>query len=178
MCRKLNLISILFAAVTFLGVPRVSALTLQDLKQDAELTPEKFASQFAGFQFVYRGKVQSPRTFLKTRSGDCDDYAILAAAVLREKGYTPRLIAVRMPEVVHVVCYIEETKSYLDYNFRGREQTIACEPEMAAIARSVAKSYGSRWTSASEFTFDDGLKRLVSTVRDQDTARRIASLGR
>ena len=179
MCRKLNLIAICLSVLGFFSIPGTSAVSLQDLELDPNLTPEKFAQQFAGFKFVFRGKIQDSRTFLATRSGDCDDYAILAANVLREKGYTPRLIAVRMPGLVHVVCYIEETQSYLDYNFRGRKETIACTPALESIGASVAKSYNSRWTSASEFTFSDGVKRLVATVRDDNRSgseRRIAGL--
>jgi hypothetical protein len=84
---------------------------------------------------------------------------------------------VRMPKVVHVVCFIEETSSYLDYNQRSSASgTIPSRPEIADIARSVAKSYGTKWTSASEFTFESGAKRLVQTVLEKD--RQLASAAR
>src|SRR5688572_28170495 len=95
------------------------AVSLDDLRNMEGLTPQKFASYFSDFEFKFRAEVQSPEVFLATESGDCDDYSILAATILKEKGYTPRLISVRMPDVTHVVCYIEETKSYLDYNNRS-----------------------------------------------------------
>ena len=150
------------------------ALTLEQLETSAHLTPERFASFFRSFAFHFHTEVQSHETFLATESGDCDDYAILASNVLRRHGYSPRLIAVRMPKIVHVVCYIPETNSYLDYNLRAQGSGLAeCRPEIAEVARNVAKSYGAKWSSASEFTFQAGAKRLVQTVlegRDKQLA--------
>jgi len=72
---------------------------------------------------------------------------------------------VRMPGVTHVVCYVEETGAYLDYNFRNSSTPlIKCGASTADIAESVARSYNLRWNSSSEFTFRSGVKRLVHTV--------------
>jgi hypothetical protein len=141
------------------------ALTLEQIETSLDLTPERFAGFFRSFAFRFHAEVQSSELFLASESGDCDDYAILAAKVLRRHGYSPRLIAVRLPKIVHVVCYIPETNSYLDYNLRALGSgLVECRPEIAEIARSVARSYGAKWSSASEFTFQDGAKRLVQTV--------------
>jgi hypothetical protein len=141
------------------------AVTLEQIDRSANLTPERFAGFFRSFSFRFHAEVQSSETFLATESGDCDDYAILASNVLRHHGYSPRLIAVRMPKIVHVICYIPETNSYLDYNLRARGSgLVECRPEVSEIARSVARSYGAKWSSASEFTFQEGAKRLVQTV--------------
>ncbi len=155
-------------------------ITVDDLRNTPGLTPKKFASYFRNFDFKFRREVQSPEAFLATQSGDCDDYSTLAASVLSEKGYTPRLIAVRMPGITHVVCYIEETGSYLDYNARGFwNRLVRSENSLEAIARSVASSYGTKWTSASEFTYEDGVKRLVATVVEPEKEEsRFASLFR
>jgi|SRR5687768_11782483 len=142
-----------------------AALNVEDLRKEKNLTPPRFASYFRDFSFSFRKEVQRPNTFLATKIGDCDDYSVLAASVLRERGYTPRLISVRMPGVTHVVCYIEETRSYLDYNFRG--YTVAISPAdnvLQKIADNVARSYGVGWSSVSEFTYDSGVKRLVQTM--------------
>jgi hypothetical protein len=142
-----------------------SALTLEQIENSPELTPQRFAGFFRSFAFRFHTEVQSADAFLTTESGDCDDYAILASSVLRRHGYNPRLIAVRMSRMVHVVCYVPETKSYLDYNLRAQSSgLVECRPEIAEVARSVAKSYGAKWCSASEFTFQEGAKRLVQTV--------------
>jgi hypothetical protein len=159
------------------------AVTLQELRNTPDLTPSTFASHFSNFDFCFRAEIQSPDVFLATQSGDCDDYSTLAADVLREKGYSPRLVTIRMPKVVHVVCYIEETGAYLDYNVRAEStRLVKCESSLDAIAASVARSYGTKWTSVSEFTFSQGTKRLVSTVlpgkTDKNNARRFASLFR
>jgi hypothetical protein len=153
-------------------------LTLEEIRNASDLTPQKFASFFRDFEFRFRSEVQEPQVFLATESGDCDDYAILAAMILRERGYTPRLITVRMPNLVHVVCYIEETKSYLDYNNRNYFlRTVSCGNTLEEIAKKVAKASKLRWTSVSEFTYDAGVKRLVRTVVEGE-AQSVASLSR
>ncbi|MHB8523928.1 MAG: transglutaminase-like domain-containing protein [Limisphaerales bacterium] len=158
------LLALWLAATPLLGV------TLEDLRRDSKLTPQRFARYFADFQFKYHTEVQAPEVFLASESGDCDDYATLAAMVLSEKGYTTRLVTVRMPGVVHVVCYVAETGCYLDYN--NREfliRTVGTNGSLADIARKVAWSFGGSWTSASEFTFQDGVKRTVTTVARDGT---------
>src|SRR4051794_24751644 len=92
------------------------AATLDEIRSTENLTPQKFASFFSNFEFKYHHAIQPPETFLATESGDCDDYATLASRVLKERGYTTRLVTIRMPKVTHVVCYVEESKCYLDYN--------------------------------------------------------------
>lgn len=155
----------------FAVVANASAVSLQQLRSTPDLDPQKFAAYFADFDFTFRAKVQPPEIFLASKDGDCDDYATLAAEILAERGFTPRLIAIRMPRVVHVVCYIEETGAFLDFNARSApEQTISCDNTIEAVAQAVAKSYGTRWNTASEFTFENGLKRLVATVqRNKET---------
>lgn len=153
------------------------AVSLEDLRRQ-DLTPPKFASYFSSFQFNFRKEIQPPEIFLSKRAGDCDDYSTLAAAVLREKGYTPRLISVRMPGVTHVVCYIEETRSYLDYNFRGHTVAVNSGDVLQSIAETVARSYGRTWSSASEFTYSSGVKRLVHTVVEPKQEKTFASVFR
>lgn len=175
--RSIQFFSVLTIVAAFASV---SAITLEDLRSQRDLTPYEFASHFKGFQYAFRKSVQPPKVFLASKSGDCDDYSTLAAAVLREKGYTPRLIAVRMPGVVHVVCYIEEVNGYLDYNNRNSAETlVSCANDLAAIAQSVGISYQLNWTSVSEFTFAGGAKRLVQTVLEsKKEARSFAGLFR
>ena len=140
------------------------AVSLEDLRNDPKLTPQRFASYFSNFRFEFHADVQDSKVFLATQSGDCDDYAILASEVLKTKGYTPHLIAIRMHGVVHVVCYIDEVHAYLDYNVRNcLSRTVSSDGTIPDIARKVANSFDSAWTTASEFTFEDGSKRLVTT---------------
>ena len=99
---------------------------------------------------------------------------------LEKRATPPRLIAVRMPGVTHVVCFIEEAGAYLDYNCRGSvNRIIACDRTIEAIAASVAASYNAKWSSASEFTYGSGLKTLVATVLEPvKVEKRFASLFR
>ena len=100
-----------------------------------------------------------------TKAGDCDDYSTLASSELSARGYQTHLVSVRLKNVVHVVCYITEANGYLDYNLRAKGSGIVhCGPSLAEIADAVAKSFDSTWSSVSEFTYRDGVKRLVSTA--------------
>jgi hypothetical protein len=155
--------------------------SLDDLRRDAKLTPQRFVSYFRDFKFQFHVEVQDPEIFVRTRSGDCDDYGTLAAMILGEKGYTTRLVSVRMEREVHVVCYVEETRSFLDYNVRGMmRKTVASDGSLADIAQKVARSFGQRWSSVSEFTFEDGVKYMVQTVTNgrKDQPQLVAQLGR
>jgi hypothetical protein len=154
-------------AILFLLLPADAAqpMTLAELRAEPNLTPERFMAHFADFKFELGPKVRPPETFLAKRSGDCDDFATLAADVLHEKGYSTRLVAVFMPHDVHVVCYVAETDSYLDYNRRKQASPLVkCKGELAAIAASVARSFRSPWRSVAEVTFRKGARHFVSMV--------------
>jgi hypothetical protein len=156
---------LLLATGLLLFVGQTSAITVAELRNIPKLTPETFASYFADFDFKFHEEVQDHDTFLKTKSGDCDDYATLAADILGKNGYTTRLIAVRMKGETHVVCYIAETKSYLDYNCRKDERkTIPCGSSITEIARKVSQSFDRDWIATYQFTFSRGVKRLVQEI--------------
>lgn len=175
-CMKHSLISG-FYGLAFLAGVEAQAVTLDELRSDQNLTPESFVRYFADFKFVFAADVQSPELFLANEAGDCDDYSTLAASQLKARGYTTRLIAVRMKSEVHVICYVEEIQGYLDYNNRKRSNGVVhAGSDLAEIADSVAKSFKSKWTSVSEFTYSDGVKRLVSTKLDSSRPSRIAGL--
>lgn len=159
----LVLLPLLFGA--FLASAEV--LTTTQIRNTPNLTPERFAALFSDFKFKFHDEVQDFDTFLRSKSGDCDDYGTLAAYVLSQHGYTPRLVAVRMKGETHVVCYIEETRSYLDYNARKDEKKLVdCPNGLTDIARSVAESFGKDWIATYEFTYSkkEKVKRLVNQI--------------
>lgn len=158
----------------------LGAITLEELQKDPKLTPKRFASHFTDFEYVFHAEVQKPEVFLTTRAGDCDDYAVLADLVLKPNGYETHLVAVRMPgQGAHVVCYVTQEKGYLDYNNRVYIIKIEhCAASLRAIAGKVAKSFDANWTSASEFTYGGGVKRLVNTVVKTDPPERDPPLGK
>jgi hypothetical protein len=136
-------------------------LTVQRLRDDAQLTPERFMAYFCDFEFKLGDVLQSPEVFLATKSGDCDDFATLAADILNEKKYTTRLVAVFMDSQTHVVCYVEEIKGYLDFNLRN--QSITVQPsngDLDDIAGKVAKFFRADWRYVSEFTYQSGTRRF------------------
>jgi len=140
-----------------------SAVTMEQLRNDTKMTPARFARYFSNFKYQFHHEVQDPQTFLATQPGDCDDYATLASEVLGARGYKTRLITVRLPAVTHAVCYVEATKCCLDFNNRTYLiRTVSSDGSLTDIARKVAKSFDSKWTSVCEFTFADRVKRLVS----------------
>jgi len=153
----------------WISMGAAAGLTLEELRRESNLTPQRFARFFSEFKYQFHAEVQEPEVFLSTASGDCDDYAVVAAMVLLEKGYHTRLIAVRMPGVTHVVCYVAEAKCYLDYNNRSYLiKTASADGTLRDVARKVAKSFDASWTSASEFVYTNGVKRLVATVAQTD----------
>lgn len=158
-----------WAAACLLVAP-LNGLTLDDLRNDPDLTPRKLMSRVARFRYELRAEVQKPEDFLASECGDCDDFAVLAATVLREKGYTPRLIAVRMPGLTHVICYIPQIGQYMDYNNRIYFRTLVkCKPDLNEIADRVSKSFDSSWTTTSEFLYTNQVKIMVKTIARAET---------
>jgi hypothetical protein len=155
----------LIPVLVLCGGGSATALTLAELRADSKLTPERLIQYFADFKFELGRTVQKPETFLAAQAGDCDDFATLAADLLREKGYTTRLVAVFMPNEVHVVCYVKETNGYLDYNCRRKPSPLVkCDGQLSAIALSVARSFRTQWRSVSEFAMEpDGGRRFLLT---------------
>jgi hypothetical protein len=94
------------------------------------------------------------------------DYVILASMVLPQKNYTPRLIVVNMPGVVcDDACYVNESSSFIHFDrstyalqLQGSGSTIR------QIASQLASSLNLDWTSASEFTYSNGLGQILATV--------------
>ena len=157
-----------------LGVFRLEALTLSELRNDPKMTPKRFANLFEDFQYdEHPFDVMNPNQFLATRCGDCIDYAVLADYVLKPRGYDTRLIRVEMvgKNTGHAVCYVTENRAYLDYNNRKYFFTLAHSgPTIREIATKVADSFDANWTFAQEFTFDYETypKRRVFTVVKTD----------
>jgi hypothetical protein len=94
------------------------------------------------------------------------DYVILGSMVLSGKGYRPRLIIVNMPGIVcDDACYVTEGSSFIHYD-RGNFalQLEGSGPTLRQIATTLANSLSLNWTSASEFTYSNGLAQIVNTV--------------
>jgi hypothetical protein len=94
------------------------------------------------------------------------DYIILADQVLPGKGYTPRLIVVNMPGIVcDDACYVNQTSSFIHYTQTNYTlQLISSGSTIRAIATSLADSLDLDWTSASEFTYSNGMGQILATV--------------
>ena len=146
-----------------MSIASARAVTEGELRADPALTPESLLHRFSNFKFKLFDEVQPRDTFLATQTGDCDDFATLAADVLHERGYSTHLIAVFMEKQVHVVCYVKEIGAYLDYNNRKKTAPlVSTNGSMSDIATKVACTFHAPWVSALEYTFKDGIKRTVA----------------
>ncbi len=142
---------------------RLDAITVLELLGDAKLTPKRFAAQFETFEYEFHPEVQSPDVFLSSRRGDCDDYAILADYVLKRKDFGTRLVRVSLVgRIAHDVCYVVQSKAYLDYNNRKYASTLESSGRrLRQIAKKVADSFEANWTSASEYSYDYNSEKKI-----------------
>jgi hypothetical protein len=94
------------------------------------------------------------------------DYVILGSIVLQGQGYTPRLILVNMPGVVSDdACYINQSASFIHFDAANANlQLEGAGPSIRQIAASLANSLAMNWTSASEFTYSNGVSQILATV--------------
>ena len=163
-----------FVALSALAAARIQAFTLSDLLSDTKMTPDRFAGFFEDFEYdVHPFDVQDPDVFLATRRGDCIDYAVMAYYVLSQDNYSVRMIRVEMvgKNMGHAVCYVKESKAYLDYNNRKYFFKLRHSGRrLRDIATDVADSFNANWTFASEFTYTykEDVKRAVMTVVKTD----------
>lgn len=155
-----------FALVCLFQGGQLQGLDLAELRKDPELTPKKLMSEVREFQFKFGGKLKNPDEFLLSRSGDCDDFAVMADLALRPKGYDTRLVGIQMPGAAHIVCYVIDDRVYLDYNNRIYFMNlIRCDASIRAVATKVAKSFRANWTTASEYVYQGNQQlRAIATV--------------
>ena len=155
--RGLLALACLAAATTaWAALKSTARFTLRELEQEPELSPKQFANLFENFRFSYSPYVLPVDVFLGSQAGDCDDYAVLADHVLSRKGSHTRIIRVALAgaDFSHAICYVTESKAYLDYNNRKYSVNLARSgPTLRQIAAKVAGSFEKNWTSATEYTF-------------------------
>src|SRR5208282_2839448 len=78
----------------------------------------------------------------------------------------PRLVVVNMPGIVcDDGCYVSEATSFIHYNWtNSTPQLVSSRPSIRQIANTLANSLNLDWTSASEFTYSNGLGQILATV--------------
>ena len=136
--------------------------TLRDLERDLPMTPRHFGNLFGDFRYEYCPYVLPVDEFLRDRTGDCDDYALLADYILSRDGYRTRYVQVSLAgsDLVHAICYVAENKAYLDYNNRKYEVNLERSGStLRQIAAKVADSFEKNWTSATEYSFSYATNR-------------------
>ncbi len=99
------------------------------------------------------------------------DYVILAGQVLPGKGYTPRLIVVNMPGIVcDDACYVNQDSSFIHYTHTNSVlQLISAGATIRDIASALADWSQLDWTSASEFTWSNGMGQILATVIETES---------
>jgi hypothetical protein len=100
------------------------------------------------------------------------DYVILGSIVLGGQGYTPRLILVNMPGIVSDdACYINQGASFIHFDAANASlQLEGAGPSIRQIATTLANSLAMNWTSASEFTYSNGVSQILATVVQTEPA--------
>jgi hypothetical protein len=98
------------------------------------------------------------------------DYAILADQVLLSNtNYTPRLIVVNMPGVVDDACYVNQVSSFIHYaRTNSSLQLFSSGTTIRQVANALASYLNLDWTSASEFTYSNGMGQILATVIETD----------
>lgn len=94
------------------------------------------------------------------------DYMVLAGANLSGQGYPSRLVLVRMPGVsADDVCYVAAQSSFLFFDAtNGAFAVQSSQGTIRQIATTLSTSLGQNWTSASEFTYSNGVSSILATV--------------
>ncbi|MCF7762169.1 MAG: fibronectin type III domain-containing protein [Verrucomicrobia bacterium] len=95
-----------------------------------------------------------------------DSVPVLADQVLRKKGFTTHLVVVRMAGGSgREFCHVAGPESYIDYDERS---AIVSVGSSGGSIRDVASRFASRlgmdWTSASQFVYVDGARKILATV--------------
>jgi hypothetical protein len=100
------------------------------------------------------------------------DYIILASQVLATNGYKSRLILINMPGIVcDDVCYVNKSSCFIHY--KTTNYALQLEPSSSTIrqvATTLANSLNLDWTSASEFTYSNGMGQILATVVETEPA--------
>jgi hypothetical protein len=159
-------LSVWVAAVGMLcAVATAGAVSLDDLLNRKDLTPEGLARVIAHFDFELAPTVQAPDTFLQRKRGDCADFSNLAYTVLKQHGYTAKLVVVMMSNETHVVCFVKEAGGFLDYNHRADQHPIIpSDGSLEDIAGKVAGDFRSHWHMASAFRYRGTSPVYLDTV--------------
>ncbi len=98
------------------------------------------------------------------------DYTVLAADVLQTNGYTPRMVLVRMPGDSEDVCVVPEESAVIHVDGRSYlVRLVSSGSAIREVATSLAASLSLDWTSASEFTYSNGVMSLQATVVKTDS---------
>ena len=146
--------------------PVRGGLSLAKLQNDPQLTPATFPAFFSSFKYLPQEGSQPPEVFITSQAGNAADYAVLAGRVLKAKGFSTRLILIRLAsQRTHTVCYLPQDKGYLEFKAVGPPgKPIPCGATIREIANQAAGALKAYWTSASEFTMDNEVKRMLATV--------------
>ncbi len=100
------------------------------------------------------------------------DYSILAGGVLSAAANPSRLILVRMPGISgDDVCYVTPQSCFLFYD--APNMAFAVEPSgptIRQIATTQSGWRGQNWTSASEFSYSNGVSAILATVVETEPA--------
>lgn len=82
---------------------------------------------------------QAPEEFLRSKEGDCEDFALLNAAVSRVLGFQPRIVALVRPGTAHAICVFQQGDVFVWFDNDRLQETRAGSLE--EFARQIADEY-------------------------------------
>lgn len=85
----------------------------------------------------------SPEETLHKRTGDCEDYAFLNAAVLHVLGYKPRVVAVVQGRNLHAICVFQKNGYYLWFDNGQLKQSST--KTISEFAKYIFSNYNSHF---------------------------------
>jgi len=137
----------LFARIAFLGLILVLVLIGISFAQNLDVpslvnSPERLAGWFAN-DFRYELKLtdawQAPAETVTLKKGDCDDFALLAQAVLKGLGIKSDVVVIKFRglKLLHAICIWKEKTG--SYNFISNQEL--CRTGKTDIREAIAKFY-------------------------------------
>jgi len=123
---------------------RVDERLAQIMGQNSIRTVEDYAT-WLGNNMVYQSETGSadnwldPAEFLKTKRGDCEDFAILNARALKVLGYKTHIVTLKSSQRAHAICAFQYGGKF--YWFDNARLKTSGATTLAALAQEITNQF-------------------------------------
>ena len=119
----------------------VQSLSLADIASRVK-TPEALAGWLSSnvcYEFAMGDGWQAPEEIVKLKKGDCDDFAVLAKAILKELGIKSDVVVLRFKglSIAHAVCVWKDANGNISF-ISNRELHQTDQPD---VRQAILKYY-------------------------------------